>query len=307
MTGELPVFFLISLPFEKKRFFLFCNFALLLFWTPSSVPFYNKTGKMTLKGKTYSLYGSDSGTDQYYCVISKLIDLFLQRCPDEQRLLAHIRKAGSGSSFISKLKETQLDKQLISYMKKSLRESLSIYTTDVKQHLRTLPLSQRRDSILRTKEHQYHLYMLEIELVNRIYKEAFKRSNYKFSLIAHCLRDFRPECKSAAGYYESLCKGCTKDCFIHLGSVLLKKYDIHPFISVSMDLKKLFKKIKAEHKSVGALGIACVPELAQGMRLCIKLGISSVGIPLDANRCARWMKQAHESSFNVKELEELVK
>jgi hypothetical protein len=149
--------------------------------------------------------------------------------------------------------------------------------------------------------------MLEIELVNRIYKEAFKRSNYKFSLIAHCLRDFRPECKSAAGYYESLCKGCTKDCFIHLGSVLLKKYDIHPFISVSMDLKKLFKKIKAEHKSVGALGIACVPELAQGMRLCMKLGISAVGIPLDANRCARWMKQAHESSFNVKELEELVK
>jgi hypothetical protein len=43
------------------------------------------------------------------------------------------------------------------------------------------------------------------------------------------------------------------------------------------------------------------------MRLCIKLGIPSVGIPLDANRCARWMKKAHESSFNMKELEMLLR
>jgi hypothetical protein len=43
------------------------------------------------------------------------------------------------------------------------------------------------------------------------------------------------------------------------------------------------------------------------MRLCIKLGIPPVGIPLDANRCARWMKKAHESSFNIKELEKLVR
>jgi hypothetical protein len=74
-----------------------------------------------------------------------------------------------------------------------------------------------------------------------------------------------------------------------------------------MDLDKLFKKIKAEHQSVGALGIACVPELVQGMRLCIKLDIPPVGIPLDANRCARWMKQCRESSFNLRELEKLVR
>ncbi len=148
--------------------------------------------------------------------------------------------------------------------------------------------------------------MIEIELVNRLYKEAFQRSTYKFSLIAHCLRDFRPECKSVAGEYESICKGCTKDCFIHLGSVLLKKYRIHPYISVSLDLEKLFKKIKDEHQKPGALGIACVPELVHGMRLCIKLGIPPVGIPLDANRCARWMKKAHESSFNLKEFEMLL-
>jgi len=261
---------------------------------------------MTLQGKTYSLYGTHTGTDQYYFVIRNLTDLFLEQCPDKKELLIQIQRAGSDNSFLSRMKGFRADKSLILFIRNNLNKSLSVYTTGVNDHLKTLPLSQRFDSILRTKEFQYHLYMIEIELANRMYKEEFQQSKYKFSLIAHCLRDFRPKCESVTGEYESVCKGCTKDCFIHLGSVLLKKYDIHPYISVSMDLKKLFKKIKDEHQNTGALGIACVPELAIGMRLCIKLGIPSVGIPLDANRCARWMNKAHESTFNVKELEMLL-
>lgn len=265
-----------------------------------------KNGQTALKGKTYSLYGKDNITDEYYRIIRKLADLFLEQCPDAKRLLVHIQKAGGKRSFLQNRSVRHFDKSLTSFIKKTLKKSLSVYTTGVRQHLKTLPISQRLDTTLRTKESQYHLYMLEIELVNRIYKETFKRSDYKFALIAHCLRDFRPECRSLSGDYESICTGCTKDCFIHLGSVLLEKYDIHPYISVSMDLEKLFRKIKAEHKSVGAMGIACVPELAQGMRVCIKLNIPPVGIPLDVNRCARWMKQARESSFNLKELEALI-
>jgi len=261
---------------------------------------------MTFEGKTYSLYGNDTDTDKYYSVIRNLTDLFLTHCPDEEELLKQIQKAGSDRSFINRIKGSRANKTVISCIRKNVRESLSAYTTNVKSHLKSLPFSQRFDSIIGTKEFQYHLYMIEIELMNRLYRDAFQRSAYKFALIAHCLRDFRPECKSVEGEYESVCKGCVKDCFIHLGSVLLKKYGIHPYISVSMDLEKLFKKIQDEHQDPGALGIACVPELAIGMRLCVQLGIPPVGIPLDANRCARWMKKAHESSFNLKELEKLI-
>ena len=149
--------------------------------------------------------------------------------------------------------------------------------------------------------------MLEIELVNRIYREEFKRAEYKFALLAHCLRDFRPACRSVKGDIEAVCQGCTEDCLIHLGSVLLEKYGIKPYISVEMDQERLFKKLKQEHPSIGALGIACIPELAMGMRLCLRSGIPPVGIPLNANRCARWMSQAYETSFNVEQLEELLR
>ena len=267
----------------------------------------NQEIKMAIKGKTYSLFGSSTGTEEYYRTIRKLTDKFLEKCPDEQELLGHIQRAGTDRSLMKKLMSRKIDRPLIYSIKQTVKKSLSLYTTGVKEHLKTLPLSQRLDDIVKTKEFQYHLYMIEIELVNRIYRRAFQQSEYRFALIAHCLRDFRPDCKSLSGAYESVCKACTKDCFIHLGSALLKDYGIHPFISVSLDLDTLFKKIKADHHSVGALGIACVPELAQGMRLCIRLGIPPVGIPLDANRCARWMKKPHESSFSMKELEMLLK
>lgn len=258
------------------------------------------------KGKTYSLYGSSVETDQYYTLIKKLADLFLQKCRDEKRLLQHIQIAGNKRSFLKKLIGGSVDYSLISFIKKTLKESLSVYTKDVKHHLRTLSLSQRFDSILRTREKQYHLYMLEIELINRIYRESFIQSEYKFALIGHCLRDFRHECKAEPGNVDYVCRGCTKECLINLGSMLLKKYNIHPYISVDLELDKLFKKLKVEHPSIGALGIVCVPELANGIRLCIKLGISPLGVPLDANRCARWMKQAHETSFNLRELEDFL-
>ena len=122
---------------------------------------------------------------------------------------------------------------------------------------------------LATTEEKYHLYMLEIELVNRIYKEDFKRSEYKFALIAHCLRDFRPGCRSVKSDIEAVCRACTEDCFINLASVLMKRYGIRAYISVEMDQAKLFGRLKQEHSSIGALGIACIPELTMGMRLCI--------------------------------------
>jgi hypothetical protein len=259
-----------------------------------------------VQGKTYSLFAEGDDSERYFTEIKRLADMFLQRCPDEKRLLGLIQQVGR-RPFLWGLKNTRADRKMLQFVKETLRQSLSIYTQNVSNHLKSLPLAKRLDETLATPEEKYHLYMLEIELVNRIYKEDFKRAAYKFALIAHCLRDFRPECRSVEGDIEAECRGCTEDCFIHLGSVLLRKYGIKPYISVEMDQERLFKRLKKEHPSIGALGIACLPELAMGMRLCIHTGIPPVGIPLNANRCARWMSQAHETSFNLEQLEELLK
>jgi hypothetical protein len=254
-----------------------------------------------LKGKTYTLFGRSAATGEYYRLIKELADLFLRQCADERELLSLLQR-GDGPAFFRR----RPGKDLCSFIRKTLRDSLSAYTGGVRPHLRSLPLTRRFDGTLATKEEQYHLYMLEIELVNRAYRGQFKGSGYKFALLPHCLRDFRPDCRSVPGDIEEVCGSCTKDCFIHLGSRMLKRHGIEPYISVEMDQEGLFKRLKAAHPSIGALGIACVPELVRGMRLCIRLGIAPIGVPLDANRCARWMGKAEESSFSLEELEGLL-
>jgi hypothetical protein len=258
-----------------------------------------KASDRPIEGKTYNLFGKSTNTEQYYITIKGITDTLLKKIPDEKELLKIIQALGE--------KKSRRKTELNDIIEKTLKESLSAYTTGVKEHLKKLPVRRRFDDIITTSEKQYHLYMLEIELVNRMYREEFKMSKYKFALIAHCLRDFREKCEAVPGDIEAVCKHCTKECYINIGSVLLKKYGIEPYISIEMDQEKLFKKLKAEHPSIGAVGVACVPELAQGMRLCIKLGIAPVGIPLDANRCARWMKKARETTYSLDEFEARLK
>jgi hypothetical protein len=258
-----------------------------------------------VSGKTYTLFGNNSSTDQYFSVIRAVADSLTASCPDQRVLLLHVQIAGGVK--IKKMPSSARDETLISLIRETVDAALRPYTLAAKEHLRSIPLSQKFDKIIRTREEKYHLYMLEIEIVNRLYQDAFRKSGYKFALLPHCLRDFRPRCSAVPGDIEYICRGCTEDCFVRLGSELLKKYDIHPYISITIDQEKLFRRLKAEHPDIGALGIACIPELAQGMRLCIKLGIPAVGIPLNANRCARWMKEAQESSFSLEELEKLLR
>lgn len=262
------------------------------------------TAYKAVSGKTYSLFGGDVSTDQYFSTIRAIAESLLVLCPDQRVLLSHVQRAG-GMRFKKRFGYA-CDDALITHIRKNLHEALHIYTRGVKEHLKSIPFYQKFDKAIRTREEGYHLYMLEIELINQTYRNAFKKSSYKFALLPHCLRDFRPECRSVPGDIEHVCMGCTEDCFIRSGSKLLTKYEIQPYISITIDQEKLFRRLKAEHPDIGALGIACIPELAQAMRLCIKLGISPIGIPLSANLCARWMKRTCESSFSLEELEKLV-
>jgi len=156
---------------------------------------YHEVQRMAFEGKTYSLFNGDETSAGYYAAIRQLADDFLRSCPDAEKLLALIRKAVEGV-LQRHLKISSQDRQTLSSIRETLKDSLWIYTKNVEQHLKTLPASRRLDATLATREEQYHLYMLEIELVNRIYRDEFKNAEYKFALIAHCLRDFRPECRA---------------------------------------------------------------------------------------------------------------
>jgi hypothetical protein len=251
-------------------------------------------------GKTYTFFVDSQTSDGYFETVKELTDFFLKKFYLNENQLLQMIKSNTKKWFFGNHNEK------INFIKDTLKIHLSKYTSGVKKHLRSMSIFPRFDATLRTREDKYYLYMLEIELVNRIYIDHFKRADFKMALLPHCLSDFRPRCLSVSGDIEYVCQGCTKNCYINLGSKLLRQYGIEPYISVTMDQERLFNELRSNYQNMAALGIACIPELARGMRLCLSIDIPAIGIPLDANRCARWMGRAYETSFNLMELERLI-
>ena len=90
-------------------------------------------------------------------------------------------------------------------------------------------------------------------------------------------------------------------------STLLRDQGVEPYIWMSADLKPLFRKLKETEGTLGVMGIACIPELVRGMRLCMGLEIPVVGIPLNANRCARWTGAFHPTSTSAEQVAKLLR
>lgn len=255
-------------------------------------------------GKTYSLFGRDLSTGPYYDRIRRLADDLLRNIPGEKSLLALIRNAGRRKWLLDRVARRE-DGSVHSSILQSLGNALSPYTTNVRTHLNGLSIRSVTDRTLRTTEEQYHLHMLEIELVNRVHRDRFLQCEFRIALLPHCLRDFRRECRSALGDLDSVCADCTETCFLHRVSAILREAGIHPYIWRNAELSTLFRRLEGRGP-FGILGIACIPELAWGMRACMKRKIPVVGIPLDANRCMRWMGRFEETSVNLDRLSELV-
>jgi hypothetical protein len=183
---------------------------------------------------------------------------------------------------------------------------LKKYTEKVEKHLKTLPLTKFWDRRLATTREQYHLYMLEIELTNRLFASDFIKADRKIALMPYCLQDFSVKCKSEKNGFDYQCKHCSARCFQNHASKILKDNHIEPFIWMQGNMKQLAKYTLKEKRTFGVLGIACVPELTWGMRNCRKNNIPVVGIPLNANRCIRWFGEFFPNSIDLNELDKLV-
>ena len=142
------------------------------------------------------------------------------------------------------------------------------YTASTEEHLKQIPLSKIWDRRIATSREQYHLYMLEVELTNRLNILEFRKAGRKVALLPYCLQDFTVDCKSEKSGFDYQCRHCSAGCFQNHASNILKSNDIEPYIWMSGNMKKLAKETLSEKKSFAVLGIACLPELINGMRDC---------------------------------------
>jgi hypothetical protein len=255
-----------------------------------------------IDGKTYSLFGHNEDSSPYYEKISDLADRLLDVEPDLGSLLLLVRRACKNPWNLFKFQE--LIKRQINFH--SIEKILSVYILDVDSHISSLSFFDLWNSTIAAKKSQYLLYMLEIELTNRLNSEKFFGCGYRFALLPHCLHDLSKECLSKTNGIEYVCGRCSKKCFSRCAGELLKSHGIEPFIWKERSFKSLVKTFREKYNSVGVFGIACIPELTMGMRKSEKAGIVAIGVPLDANRCMRWFGEFRDNSVNLEQIEKIL-
>ena len=269
-----------------------------------SIPF--RAEYSPVDGKTYSLFGKSHSTSEYYESIRMVADKIQAKYPDISELLENLIRFPSRKSVLRKIMKNKRSDEIMSLIINLIDPYLQEYTENTEEHLRTLPVSKLRDSRLRTTREQYHLYMLEIELINRFFTTSFKNADKKIALLPYCLQDFSVKCRSEKNGFDFQCKHCSVMCYQNHASELLKIHHIEPYIWTQGNMKQLVKYALKGDKTFGVLGIACIPELTWGIRNCLKNKIPVVGIPLNANRCVRWYGKFFPNSIDLMELEKLV-
>lgn len=250
-------------------------------------------------GKTYSLFGDQKSSGPFYALIEKYLSELLDLFPDKESLLIHLQKISNSRRSFNRWIGSNPDIKIIF-------SELEGYLTDLKKHLRQKTFSRLWNGTIATREHQYLVYFLEFALENKINKTRFLESSYKMALLPHCIRVSIPDCKAKSDGLDIVCINCSTNCFIGRISDILKSKNIKPYIWMQMNFGPTIKKLIKNHGSVGVLGIACIPELIGGMRKCQKYHLPVVGLPLDANRCVRWMGDFYENSVNLNELQSLL-
>jgi hypothetical protein len=261
-----------------------------------------------VRGKTYSLFGNCITTNFFYERVACLTDQILKEERLHQlQLLDYLQYVNRGRWKLRRNLAGNRKGARLSNILDLLHGSLQEFMTGIEEHLSSTPIYKIfTESDLLAFREQYYLYMIEFELINRVHKEEFLGARYKIALLPYCLRETQEGCKAEPDRLDYQCKGCRKGCYINHVSQILREHQVEPYIWRRTKLKTMLKALVEEHGTVGVMGIACIVQLVMGMRRCMEVHLPVVGIPLNANRCPRWMGEFHENSVDLNALEKLL-
>jgi hypothetical protein len=257
-----------------------------------------------IKGKTYSLYGSATTTEPYFTVVAELVEKAVRESGDAARLLAEASRAGR-SGRAARRAAMVAGPVVVRLLGEAARR-LGAYFAGVGPHRTALPISDRCSATLTMTFEQYLLAAVEIELRNRLNGAVFRTCGEKVAFLPHCLRDLEASCEAKPHGLDVVCLACSDACYVNAVSRLLRRHHVRPYIWMNASLSRLLREKPTVPGGFGMLGIACIPELVAGMRRCARAGVPVVGLPLDANRCARWFGEFRPNTVNLERLEQLV-
>ncbi len=240
-----------------------------------------------------------SFTEEYFLLIGQFVNMCEEIIPNRKELLESLKNLHSRA-----WKNPRNRFELL--IQKIIAPKLENYEPIINAQLAEFPFYRIWSRTLRKTMRAYHIIMLEIELLNRINKDAFLKSHGKIAIMPHCMRSVN---KSDKAGMEGLKYGdinCSGKSFVNHASNIFLDFGIDAYLWMSSSLKSVFKLLKSNSEHFAVIGIASIPELYTSMQKCMKLGVPFLGVPIYSGVCFTWMENPNENSIYLREVEKLL-
>jgi hypothetical protein len=241
----------------------------------------------------YVLTKEDFNDDEYFQLIAQFVNMCEEIIPDRKELLISLKILHSRA-----LREPVSKIELL--IQESIAPQLEKYASIINAQLAQLPFIRAWNGNVRKVLRSCHLIMLEIELMNRINRDAFLRSHGKIAILPGCIHSsgIKPVKYFSAGNYGKS--------FVNNVSGIFLDFGIDAYLWMSSSVKSIFSLLKSNREHFGVIGIGCISELYSHMQKCMKLGIPVLGVPLNMNPCSFSGESIKFHSIYLKEVEKLL-
>lgn len=169
----------------------------------------------------------------------------------------------------------------------------------------------RYDAELLTRTRlEYHLGLLGMEILNRIYRDRFEATDQKLVIVPPCLRTPSPGevCQAEQSSLGAICRGCHSACRVHQLTRLGQQQGFLVCCIPDDELEKVcVASGTAGSNSIGVLGLSCALTNWSAGWEAERLGLAAQGHLLDFPGCRQhWHPRGLPTDTNLKQLRTMV-
>ena len=166
----------------------------------------------------------------------------------------------------------------------------------------------REDRIQCTRSRlEYHLNMVGSELMNRVFRDEFKKTGAKVVLVPGCMRGkSAEECEAVRTKEGLICQGCLPKCSVNQLNMMGEKHNFSVYIIPHASDLSLWSP-KKDRPLRGVIASACVTTLVEGDWELKRYNVPAQCVLLDYCGCKKhWHKHGIPTRFNMSEFKRIL-
>lgn len=185
---------------------------------------------------------------------------------------------------------------------------LGKYTNKVNEFLKNeYPKHKWREDVIfcGRQRVEYHLNMVGAEILNRVFRNDFLKTQRKKLILPACMRyNNQNECKAKLTDEGYICRHCSSLCRVNELTKIGEQYGFE--VLVIPHASSAFKGTNIEYGRVGIVGVACILNLLEGGYKSRRLNMIPQCVILDCCGCKNhWDDKGIVTDINLNQLKKI--